>query len=314
MSVVNYENMNRKLKKLFFGTKEKRGLPSRVFLYILLVSVGYVFVYPLLVMFAAAGKDPYDLINPLVEWIPTKLFFDNYVRAWTVVGGLETIIQSSLYFLLVAVAQTISSAFIGYGFAKYKFLCSKALFFLMIATFIIPGQVTFMPRYLLFKDYGMLKSIMPFLLPALTGQGIKSAIFILIFYQFFKIVPKALDEAAMVDGAGVLRTFTVINLPLALPGAVIVFIFSFVWHWNETYLSDLYFGDAIRTMPLLLERFTEYYTKVFPVPPENNPLLRMNEAVRMAAMIICIAPLVALYSLVERKLIESIDRAGITGE
>jgi multiple sugar transport system permease protein len=216
--------------------------------------------------------------------------------------------------LLIAFAQTLSSALIAYGFAKFKFPLSKLLLILMIATFIIPEQVTLMPRYMLFKNYGMLNTILPFLLPSLTGQGIKSAIFILIFYRFFRMAPKAMDEAAMVDGAGFFRVFAVINIPPAIPGAVVVFIFSFVWHWNETYLSDLYFGTTIKTMPLLLQRFTEYFMKMFPVSATQNPMLRMNEGIRMAATIICIIPLILLYFAIERKLIESIDKTGITGE
>jgi multiple sugar transport system permease protein len=303
-----------KLKKLLLGSKEKSGLLTQGGLYMMLIGVGFVFLYPILVMMATALKDAYDLINPLVEWIPTKLYLENFQRAWVVLGGTRTVASSTAYMLLIACAQTVSSALIAYGFAKFKFPLRNLLFILMIVTFIIPEQVTLMPRYMMFKSYGMLKTILPFLLPSMTGQGIKSAIFILIFYRFFRMAPKAMDEAAMVDGAGFLRIFARINVPLALPGAVVVFIFSFVWHWNETYLSDLYFGTAIKTMPLLLERFTEYYTKMFPVSPAQNPLLRMNEGIRMAATVICIVPLVLLYFVVERKLIESIDRAGITGE
>ena len=218
---------------------------------------------------------------------------------------------SSGYMLLVAVCQTVSSAFIGYGFAKFDFKLNKPLFLLMICTFILPDQVTFMPKYLMFKSFGMLKTIMPFLLPALFGQGIKNAIF---YYQFFRMIPKALDEAAEIDGAGFFRIFAGIHLPLAVPATVVVFIFSFVWHWNESYLADLYFEDAIRTFPLALTKFTEYFQKLYPVEDAGNPLLRMNEGVRMAGTLLCIIPLVILYLFVEPKLVESLDRAGITGE
>jgi len=301
------------LKSILFGSQHKNGLIKLLVLYALMIGVGFVYLYPILVMLISSTKDVYDLINPLVDWVPTKIHIDNFIRAWSVLGGLSTFLSTTGIMLLIATAQTISSALIGYGFAKFEFPTRKILFLIMIATFIIPDQVTFMPRYLTFRAYGMLRTILPFLIPALFGQGIKNAIFILIFYQFFKRAPKALDEAAEVDGAGFFRIFASINIPAAIPGFIVVFIFSFVWHWNETYLADLYFETSVRTLQLILERFTEYFARMFPVSNIENPMLRMNEGLRMAATLICIAPLVLIYSIVERRLIESIDRTGITG-
>lgn len=312
--IFRYSTMKQGLLLQLFGNQRKGGLLKLAVLYSLLVGVGFVYLYPILVMFTASAKDVYDLINPLVDWIPTKIHVDNYVRAWAVLGGFETLISTIGFMLLISIAQTISSALIGYGFAKFDFPAKRIIFLLMIATFIIPDQVTFMPRYLIFRAYNMLRTIMPFLVPALFGQGIKNAIFILIFYQFFKRAPKALDEAAEVDGAGFLRIFASINLPAAIPGVIVVFVFSFVWHWNETYLAGLYFETSVRTLPLILERFTEYFTRMFPVSNASSALHRMNEALRMAATLICIAPLLIIYSIVEPKLVEGIDRSGITGE
>ena len=306
-------NRQAKLRRVFLGSGEQRGLLGRVVLFALTVSICFVFLYPLLTMLSMGLKDGKDLNNPLVNWFPTKLYTGNFQRAWVVMGGFNTIITSSVMFLLIAAVQTFSSMLIAYGFTKFQFPGRAILFALMVATFIIPDHVTFMPRYLLFKEYGMLRTYLPFLLPAATGSGIRSAIFILIFSQFFRMAPKALDEAAMVDGAGYARMFFTINLPLVIPAIVVVFVFSFVWHWNETYLADLYFGNAISTMPLLLERFTDNYTKIFP-PQTTNPQAALNEGIRMAATFLTILPLLLAYVLVERKLIASLDRAGITGE
>lgn len=300
--------------KRYLIIAKKQGLIFRITMYLLMIGIGFVFIYPLLIMLAESMKDVYDIVNPLVKWIPTKIYFNNFIRAWNVLGGFEVLLTSSFYMLLIAACQTISSALIGYGFAKFNFKFKRVLFFLVICTFIIPDQVTFMPKYLLFKSYGMLRTIFPFLVPALFGQGIRNTIFILIFYQFFKMLPKSLDEAAQIDGAGFIKIFAGINLPLAIPAIVVVFVFSFVWHWNETYLADLYFETAIRTFPLTLQRFTEYFAKLYPVSESTNPLLRLNESVRMAGTLLCIVPLVILYAFLERYLIESLDKVGITGE
>lgn len=319
MAVINQHRPAGKwtrLAKRLTGTRNSGNFAALAVLYALLIGIGFVFIFPLLVMLSASLKDGYDLINPLVNWIPTKIYSANFARAWQVLGSFRTVFRTISFAFAAAAAQTLAAALVGYGFAKYKFPLKNALFLVMIATFIIPDQVTFLSRYLQFKDYGMLETVYPLLIPPLFGQGMKQTVFNLIFYQFFRMSPKALDEAAEVDGAGFLRVFGIINIPLALPGILVVFVFSFVWHWNETYLTSLYFADTFRTMPLALAKFRESFERMFPNFGSNatNPLLRVNEGVTMAATLICIVPLVILYSFVERRLIESIDQAGITGE
>lgn len=285
---------------------------GRCALYIALISAGFVFLYPLLVMLSSSFKDLYDLSNSMVNWIPTKLSFVNYSRAFTVLGGSKVVIQTIGIMLIVAVGQTLSSAVIAYGFAKYNFWGKKLFFALMIATFILPQQVTFLPKYVMFHSYNMQGTIWPILLPSLTGQGLKNALFILIYYQFFRMSPKSLDEAAAIDGAGRFRIFAWINMRIATPATVVVFIFSFVWNWNETNVTDSYFGNKLTTLPLALEKFRTTYAQMFPA--SNNPTLDLSEGITMAGTLLSIIPLIILYVIVERKLIESIDKSGITGE
>lgn len=287
---------------------------GKIALYVTLIAFGYVFLYPMLVIISNSSKDVYDLSNSMVNWIPTKITFENYQKAFSVLGGMETVVTSIVLMLIIAVVQTASSAVIAYGFAKYNFWCKKLIFALMIATFILPQQITFLPKYVMFNSYGLLGTVFPILLPSLLEQGIKNAIFILIFFQFFKMSPKSLDEAASIDGANQFKIFASINMRMATPATVVVFIFSFVWNWNETYLTSSYFGTAIRTLPLALEKFKEFYDKMFPSTNTANPLLKLNEGIIMAGTLLTIIPLVIAYIFVERKLIESIDKSGITGE
>ena len=305
---------SKKVKSILYGNKENSGLLSKVIIYSLLIFIGYVFVYPIIIMFTASLKDAQDIINPLVNWVPSHIYLDNFIKAWNTLGGFKTVLTTVGIALAIASLQTISAAVIGYGFAKFNFPFKRILFVLMIATFIIPDQVTFMPRYLIFKAYGMLETTMPFTIPAILGQGIKNTMFVLIFFQFFKMAPKALDEAAEVDGAGFIKVFVKINLPMAIPAIIVVFIFSFVWNWNETYLASLYYGTTITTMPLALQRFTEMFLRMYPNIDASNPLMKLNEGIRMAGTILTIIPLMIAYLFIERRLIESIDSAGITGE
>ncbi len=301
-------NIKVNFKKIF------SGVTSKVVLYTMLIAIGFVFLFPILVIISSSAKDAYDLANPLVFWIPSKISFDNYVRAFSVLGGYKTIITSIVVMLAVAVAQTLSSALVAYGLAKYDFWAKKLIFVLMIMTFILPQQITFLPKYVLFNSYKMIGTVMPVLLPSLLGQGIQHAIFILIFFQFFKMSPKSLDEAATIDGAGQFKIFAKINMRMATPAIVVVFIFAFVWNWNETYMTDSYFGQQLETLALALQRFEESYKKMFPDTGSTNPLIKINEGTQMAGTLLSIIPLVIVYVFVERKLVESIDRSGITGE
>jgi multiple sugar transport system permease protein len=297
------------------GKKFSEGILYKIIIYALLFSIGFVFLYPIFIMISNSFKSLQDLLNPMVNWIPTSLHYENYTRALKVLNMPWSFFSTFGIIALFTIAQTFSTALVGYGLAKFDFPLKRLFFAFIVASFIIPPQVTMIPQYLLFKNYGMLGSVMPHTLLAVTGQGIKSAIFILIFYQTFRMIPRALDEAAQIDGAGRIKLFFHINLRLAVPAIVVVAVFSFVWYWNETYLSSLYFGNVIKTLPLQLQRFVESYSQIYKnVGAVVKPDLLINEGIRLSGTLITILPLIIMYVIFERKLVESIDKAGITGE
>ncbi|HJD23142.1 MAG TPA: carbohydrate ABC transporter permease [Firmicutes bacterium] len=307
-----------KIRKLMVGNGEREGLLMRIVTYILLIAISFVFLYPILKMLSRSLMGPYDSANPLVDWIPTSLYLSNFSRAYQVLGGYKTILVSIGVMLLIAVVETLSSAVIAYGFAKFEFRGRMILFVLMLSTFLIPSQITFLPNYVMFNKYGMLQSIFPILIPSIFGQGIRQALFILIFYQFYRMSPPSLDEAASIDGAGPLKIFWKINFCMATPALVVVLIFAFVWNWNETNLTSSYFGNEITTLPVALDNFVTRYSMLFPSNNQgtnvSNLETQLSEGIQMAGTLISILPLMLLYVLVERKLVESIDRSGITGE
>lgn len=287
-----------------------------IFMVLFLSAIGYVFLYPIFVMISTSFKDISDIINPAVNWIPSRFYVDNYVRSFQVLQLPVSFFTTTGIMALFSAAQTMSTALIGYGLAKFDFKLKPLFIVLILAGFIIPSQVTMIPQYILFNNYKLIGTIIPHFVLALTGQGIKSAIFILIFFQFFRMIPKSLDEAAQIDGASKIRLFFTINLRLSVPAIVITFVFSFVWYWNETYLSSMYFGDSIQTLPLLLENFVASYSSMFPsgAGASVKPELLINNGTRLAGTLLSILPLIVLYSICERKLVDSIDRVGITGE
>jgi len=264
-------------------------------------------------MVSFSFKSLEDLLNPLVNWIPSELHVENFKQAYQVLDFFPTLFQTLYVTILPALAQTAVAAFVGYGFARFEFRLKNILFVLVMVTFIIPPQVTLIPRYLVYSELNLLGNIQAFLLPATFGQGLNSAIFILIFYQFFRSIPKTLEEAALLDGAGHLRIFFTIAIPMAVPAIIISFLFSFVWYWNETYLAAIFFGDQLTTLPLELQKFAASYQRMFPAGMEQSAS-QLNEGIRLAGTVLSILPLLVVYFITQKWFVEGVDRSGITGE
>lgn len=300
------------IKFKLMGRKFHDGWIFKFSIYGLLISLGYVYLFPMLFMIANSFMTPSDIIDSSIRWVPSRLNWENYRIVWTTIDYPLALRQAIMLAGLPALSATFSSGLIGYGFARFNFPLKKLWLVLMIMTFIIPPQITMMPTFRMYARYELLGSIRTFIYPAILGQGINGAIFILIFYSFFKMIPKSLEESAEIDGATPFKVFTRIALPLAVPAIIIVFLFSFVWYYNETFLSGLFLrGSDLFTLPLRVQQFFISYTAQFPEGTEGRELM---QAAKLAGNILTILPLLLLYFFTQRYFVESIDRTGITGE
>ena len=301
-----------KIKRLLVGMKFTDGLLFSLLIYTLLISLGYIYLYPVLYMVTNSFMSTQDIISSTVKWVPSSFNWENYQLVFEEIDYFSALADGFILAALPAISATISSAIVGYGFARFNFPFKNVLFVLMIASFIIPPQITMLPTFRMFSNYGLLGSIKAFLYPAILGQGLNGAIYILIFYQFFRMIPKALEESAKLDGANSFSIFTKIAIPLAVPSIIIVFLFSFVWYYNETYLSGLFLrGSELMSLPLRLEQYINQYTSIY---PEGSPARELMQAVKLAGNVITLFPLLLLYFFTQRYFVESIDRTGITGE
>lgn len=312
MKVIDRRTID-KTKRILWGFTGE-GIVYKLAVYFLLSLIGFVYLYPLFYMVTYSFMDTEDLINPLITYLPSGFYMDNFAKAAEVMDFLKTLWQNVLASFVPAIVQTASAAVIGYGFARFRIPGKSVLFALVLATFVIPPQITMIPQFLMFKDLGLIGSIFSYIIPAAFGQGIKSGLFILIFYQFFRSIPKSLEEAAQIDGAGAYKIFAVICVPMAVPAFIISFLFSMVWYWNETLLAALYLGDKLTTLPLELQNFAVTYQKVFPADPNAQTGRSLNEAINMAGTFLNIIPLLIVYFFTQRWFVESIERSGITGE
>lgn len=302
-----------RLRGILFGSRARRGLTFNMALYALLIAIGFVYLQPLLFMFVTSIKNPNDLLNPMVQWVPTELFLGNYDKALLVLDYTDTLWNSIVISVIPSLLQTAVASVVGYGLARYRFRGKPLIFALLLITFIIPPQNTVIPQMLTYRNWGLLGNPLALILPALLGQGYRSAIFILIFYQTYVSFPKVLEESARLDGASDLRIFFSIAVPAALPAYIVSFIFSVVWYWNETFLTSIFLSGGVTTLPMQLSRFTQAYENLYP-PGTVNIFDRLNEAVKMSGTFLNILPLLVMYFILQRWFVESVEMTGITGE
>lgn len=315
---LNLRQMYLKTRKKMLGTNDRTGWLIQFFIYLILITIGFVYLYPLIYMISTSMKSLTDLLDSSIRWIPSNFYINNYRQAFSVMNIKESLLGSIMISLVPTFFQVVVTGLVGYGFARFDFVFKRTLMVLMIFSFIVPPQVLMMPTYVLYNDLGLLGSLNSFIIPAALGQGLKSTIFVLIYYQFFKQTPKSLYEAAEVDGAGEWTSFIKIAVPMAVPAIIIVFLFSFVWYWNETYLVNLYLGNGVSggrvwtTMPIQLQQFQNNYEAIYPVTASGPN--KLNEGITLAGTMITLVPLLITYFFLQNYFTESVDKSGITGE
>jgi multiple sugar transport system permease protein len=221
--------------------------------------------------------------------------------------------DSFLIASLSTLTIVVSSGLIGFGLARYDFPFKKVMFALILIMFALPPQIMSIPRYVMYNDMGLIGSIFSFLIPAFFGQGLNAAIFILIYYQFFRTIPKVLTEAAQIEGAGHFTVFRKIYVPLGGPAILTSTLYAFIWYWNNGALTTLYMGRNYTTVMMQLNALKNALAEEFPVDKVSG-FSPLSEGVLFAGNMIALLPLLVLYVVLQRFFVESIDRAGITGE
>ncbi|MFY9568374.1 MAG: carbohydrate ABC transporter permease, partial [Acetivibrionales bacterium] len=222
---------------------------------VIIAGICFLILYPTLVKLSVSFMPEQDIYDVTVRYVPKSPTLENYKTVLSAMRYNKAFWNTFKLSTLTSVMQLISCTVIGYGFARFRFKGRGVLFALVILTMIVPPQTLMIPLFLHFryfdvlgiisaitgqKGINLLESYWPFVLMSLTGMGLKNGLYIYIMRQFFRGMPKELEEAAYVDGAGMLRTFGQIMLPSAVPAMVTVFLFSFVWQWTDTFYSSLF--------------------------------------------------------------------------
>ncbi|GAB6926505.1 carbohydrate ABC transporter permease [Paenibacillus sp. JCM 10914] len=316
-------------KKEWPITLKKKALLifNRLALYVVLLSLSFVFVYPLLFILSQSMMLPSDISDSTVQWIPQQLSFINYSDAFLALGGAQnrTYWDAFLYSFIIsfgsAALQVFSCALAGYALGRYRFPGYMLCMSLVLFTFLVPPQTIVVPLFRLFSDLGWINTFWPFIVPSATGHGLKGALFVLIFIQFFHRLPSVLEEAARIDGASAFRTYWTIMLPLARPAMLVVFLFSVVWHWNDLFEPNLYlripnFYNLSQTLGIFngvgsaqMDAATSGLTAAQTIGAAPTIMNKI-----MAAAMLTVLPMLVLYLFTQRYFVESVERAGIAGE
>lgn len=296
-------------------TLRKAGWMKRLPMYIILTAFALLYLEPVLYMLSMSFKSATDITDATAKWIPHNPSLENmnfafkamsvapsFVQGRTVWEGLlkSNLFVAILTTFLPAIIQVYACAIAGYAFARLQFPCKNLLFVFLLLSYIIPPQTVFMPLTWIFRGMGVINTPWAFSLPAVFGAGLKGSLFIIIYMQFFKKLPAQLEEAAYIDGASTYKVFFSVMLPLAKPAKVTVFLFSMVWHWNETYLTSLFY-TRIGTLATALNAIEI---------PESTYSVNIM-AVKMAAALIFVLPMLVIYLFTQRQFTESIERTGI---
>jgi len=269
-------------------------------------------------MLITSVKSPTDINDSSITWIINQFYFHNYELAFEGLKYSTSLIRTVIYCLIATIGHIFVCSFVGYGFARYDFKGKKAFFMLLILSMVVPIQTIIIPQYLLYSNLGMPTGFGPLIIPTFFGYGLRGALFIFLFRQFYLSLPRSLEEAAAVDGCTPVMTFFRIAFPASTSSVVVSVVLSIVWHWNEFYEPGIYLTDSSqKLLPMLLPSI---YDSIGGEENAADALLSGSEVdlytagVAMAATFLVVVPVIIFYLVFQKQFKQGIETSGITGE
>jgi ABC-type glycerol-3-phosphate transport system permease component len=276
--------------------RQRRWLPIAL-TYLVLLPGALMALAPFFWLVSTALKEPSQIYALPPIWIPNPLRWQNFVEGWTALPFTRYALNTALIAAAVTIGEVLSCSIVAFGFARLRAPGRDFLFTLVLATLMIPFQVTMIPSFILFKHLGWINTFLPLIVPFWLA---KSGFAIFLLRQFFLTLPRELDDAARIDGAGTFRIFWQILLPLTRPALASVAIFSIVYNWNDFLAPLIYLTSRDnRTLSLALRAFQTDYL-------QSLHLL-------MANSLVTLLPLLLLFFFAQRYFIQGIATTGIKG-
>lgn len=300
------------LNRLKIKNKITKGIWA-IFRFVLIFGLCFVILYPFVVKILAACMSPEDLLDSTVKFIPKNWSSYYWKFAWERLDVLKSGGLTLFISLVSAIIQVIVSTMVGYGLARFDFKGRKLAFAIVIIILLVPSQVYSIPQYLNFRYFGigdvtvnLIDSIIPIYLLSLGCMSVKQCLYIYLMREFFKDLPRDLENAAYIDGASIGRTFISVVLPNAKGMMITVFLFAFCWQWTDTEFSSLYFSSKTT---LAMRSIVGSYMVVKGQVSSTDPF--GTAIARAAATIIIIIPVVLLSAFCQKFLVRSISRSGM---
>nr|WP_307721126.1 carbohydrate ABC transporter permease [Streptomyces otsuchiensis] len=229
---------------------------QKLLTHLVLILFGLMMLYPLLWMISSSLK-PEEIIFREQGLIPTSITFDNFVNGWNALRHpfSHYLFNSAVITAGAVVGNLLACSLAAYAFARLEFPFKKFWFAVMLGTIMLPLHVVLVPQYILFSELGWINTFYPLIVPKFLATD---AFFIFLMVQFIRTLPRDLDEAALIDGAGHWRIFSRIIIPLSTPALATTAIFTFIWTWND-FLSQLIFltNPDMHTVPVALRTFLD---------------------------------------------------------
>ena len=287
--------------------------------FVIIVGLAFIILYPVFFRFMVSIKSAADLNDPTVVFIPKHPTFNNYKTLLSAVNYFKTFFITAGFTLLTSILQISSCTMVAYGLARFTFRGRGIIFTTAMLSLIVPPQTMVFPLFIRFKYFNpialftftggingldLTNTLIPFILLSATAMAVKNGLYIFLLRQHFKNMPYVLEEAAYIDGCGPFATFLRIMTPGALPMIITVFLFSFVWQWNDyIYSSILAPGLPLLSTKLLGLKFLslESYGDIY------------NAMLSTPKFFLLVTPLVILYFFTQRFFTESIERSGTVG-
>ncbi|MBP1964936.1 carbohydrate ABC transporter permease [Paenibacillus aceris] len=266
--------------------------------HIILIVFSIFFVFPLLWLLSTSLKTDHQIFIVPPELIPKPFLWKNYVNLWIYFPYFLFLKNTVLVVVLSVAGVLVTAPLVGYAFARLRWPGREFFFLIVLGTMMLPSQVTLIPLYLLFSKMGWINTFMPLWVPAWFGGG---AFYIFLVRQFLMSIPKDLEESAFIDGAGYVRIYTHIMLPLIHPVLTTVAIFQFMGAWNDFIGPLIYLNDQSKfTLSLGLRIFQQQTSQS-----------QGEIGMMMAATAIAVIPVIIFFFLAQRKFIEGVVLTGI---
>ena len=279
----------RKKRVLFLGIK-----------YAVLILLGLVLIFPLIYMFFGTFKSNEEIFGSL-RLLPKSFTLDGYIQGWKGSGQISFGIylwNSCRLVVPTVILTVISSLITAYGFGRFNFPGKGFLFMVMLALMMLPSSVLLIPRYLLFVELDWIDNYKVFWVPAALGT---SSFFVYMFIQFFRCIPRELDEAARIDGCSSFRILISILIPLSKPAVISAAIFQFIWTWNDFFQQYIYISSVSKyTVSLGLR-----------MALDTTAVIEWKEILAMSA--VAVLPCVIIFFCLQKYFVEGIATSGLKG-